>query len=114
MSTFNVTGPVRLDVRVPHADVDVTTGAAGTATVALTLGGREADADQATVTCERRGDADVLTIKSDQRGIFRHRLPAPSTDAPPCETPAERAVPLRGRIPAAAIPAKPWHRYLAC
>lgn len=75
MSTFNVTGPVRLDVRVPHADVDVTTGAAGTATVALTMGGREADADQATVTCERRGDADVLTIKSDQRGIFRHRRP---------------------------------------
>ncbi len=73
MSTYNVTGPVRLDVRIPHADVDVTTGPAGTATVTLTMSGKEADADQATVTCERRGDADVLTISSNQRGIFRHR-----------------------------------------
>jgi DUF4097 and DUF4098 domain-containing protein YvlB len=77
MSTFNVAGPVRLDIRVPHADVDVSTGPAGTATVTLSANGKdsaEAD-DQARVTCERRGDADVLTISSNQRGIFRHRRP---------------------------------------
>jgi hypothetical protein len=72
--TFNVSGPVRLDLRVPHADVDVATGPAGTASVSFTASGKDAESlDQATITCERRGDTDVLTVNWRQGRMFGFR-----------------------------------------
>jgi len=74
--TFTVTGPVRLDLRIPHADLAVSTGPAGTASVAFTATGKDAESlDQATVTCERRGDADVLTVHLKQNRMFRFKRP---------------------------------------
>jgi hypothetical protein len=67
--TFPVTGPVRLELRVPNADVSIATGAADSAFVALGGGG----ADDVEVTCVRRGDTDVLTISAKQSGLFRFR-----------------------------------------
>jgi hypothetical protein len=76
MNTFTVTGPVRLELRIPHADVDVSTGPPGTASVELSANGRDADAvDHVTVTCERRGETDVLTVSTKKTGIFRNRRP---------------------------------------
>jgi len=71
--TFNVTGPVRLDLRIPHADVTVATGPAGAATVSFGAGGR--NADDVNVTCERRGETDVVTVSSKSSGLFRSRRP---------------------------------------
>ncbi len=73
--TFNVTGPVRLDLRIPHADVTISTGSSGTASVTFTPNGKDGDPAMHRVTCERRGTSDVLTVSSKQRGIFRHRRP---------------------------------------
>jgi DUF4097 and DUF4098 domain-containing protein YvlB len=70
--TFDVTGPVRLDVRIPHADLTVTTGAADSASVAFGAG---RNADDVTVTCERRGEIDVLTVTAKHAGLFRSRRP---------------------------------------
>ena len=70
--TFTVTGPVRLDLRIPHADVDVSTGPVGTASVSFSASGKDAESlDQATVTCERRGESDVLTVSWRQGRMFR-------------------------------------------
>jgi hypothetical protein len=69
--TFPVTGPVRLELRVPHADVAIATGPADTAFVALGGSG----ADDVRVTCERRGDSDVLTISAPQSVLFKFRRP---------------------------------------
>jgi DUF4097 and DUF4098 domain-containing protein YvlB len=69
--TFNVTGPVRLDLRIPHADVTVATGGADSASVSLGGGGKSAD--DVTVSCERRGDTDVVTVSAKQSGLFRFR-----------------------------------------
>src|SRR5947208_6111 len=69
--TFQVTGPVRLDLRIPNADVTVSAGAPGTASVSSGAGGTLPD--DVTVTCERRGDTDVLTVTSKQSGLFRFR-----------------------------------------
>ena len=69
--TFNVTGPVRLDLRIPHADVTVATGSADSASVSF--GPNSKNADDVTVTCERRGDTDVLTVSSKQSGLLRFR-----------------------------------------
>jgi len=70
--TFNVTGPVRLDVRIPHADLTVATGPADAASVSF---GDSRIAEDVTVTCERRGETDVLTVSSKQSGLFRFRRP---------------------------------------
>jgi hypothetical protein len=70
--TFHVTGPVRLDVRIPHADLTVATGAADSASVSF---GDGRHADDVTVTCERRGETDVLTVSAKQSGLFRSRRP---------------------------------------
>lgn len=74
---FTVTGPVRLELRVPSADVRVTTGPAGSAEVDFTpTAGRDHEAiEQAVVSCERRGDTDVLTVTMKQRNMFRLRRP---------------------------------------
>lgn len=69
--TFQVTGPVRLDLRIPNADVTVSAAAPGTASVSSGAGGTLPD--DVTVTCERRGDTDVLTVTSKQSGLFRFR-----------------------------------------
>jgi putative adhesin len=78
--TFNVTGPVRVEVRIPNADLTVATGQPGSASVAFGGGTRP---DDVTVTCERRGDTDVLTVSSKQSGLFKFR----------------RALPLDVRVP---------------
>jgi hypothetical protein len=74
--TFTVTGPVRLDLRIPHADLTISTGPAGTASVAFTAAVKDLESlENAKVTCERRGETDVLTISWRQGRMFRFKRP---------------------------------------